>query len=77
MKRHAQNERRHEAVFGVVAENLFVEVAKQMEWLDADIGALQLALEQAPEVFESVGVNLSVNVLSRHGQSLRARNLVA
>jgi hypothetical protein len=46
----------------VVAENLFVKVAEQMEWLDANIGSLQLALEQTPEVFESVGVNLPVNV---------------
>jgi len=47
----------------VVAENLFVKVAKKMERLDRNIGSLQLALEQAPEVFETIGVNLSVNVL--------------
>src|SRR5271155_3587712 len=34
-----------------------------MEWLDANVGSLQLALEQAPEVFHTVGVNLSINVL--------------
>ena len=47
----------------VVAEHLFVKIAEQMERLDADVGSFQSALEEAPEVFESVGVNLSVNVL--------------
>ena len=46
----------------VVAENLLVQISEQVEWFHADIGALQLALEQTPEVFESVGVNLPVNV---------------
>ena len=46
----------------VVPEHLFVEIAEKVEGLNADIGAFQLALEQAPEVFESVGVHLSVNV---------------
>lgn len=46
----------------VVAENLFVQIPEEMELFDADVSAFQLALEKAPEVFESVGVNLSVNV---------------
>jgi len=46
----------------VIAEYLFVEISEQVERFHADVGAFQLALEQAPEVFESVGVNLAVNV---------------
>jgi hypothetical protein len=46
----------------VIPEHLLVEIPEEMEWLYADIGAFQLALEQTPKVFESVGVNLSVNV---------------
>jgi hypothetical protein len=46
----------------VVPKCLLVKVPEQVEWFDIDIRALQSALEQAPEVFESVRVNLSVNV---------------
>ena len=46
----------------VIAEYLLVQIPKEMERLHADIGALQLPLEQAPEVFHSVGVDLPVNV---------------
>jgi len=46
----------------VITEYLFIEVAEKMEWLDANVSAFQAAFEKAPEVFESVGVNLSVNV---------------
>ena len=46
----------------VIPEHLFVQIPEQMERLHAHIGSFQSALEQAPEVFESVGVNLSVNV---------------
>ena len=35
-----------------------------MERLDANVGAIQAALEQAPEVLQPVGVNLAINVLS-------------
>src|SRR5882762_3454120 len=55
----------NEVLFGgaiVVAKYLFVYVAKQMEWLYRNIGAFQSALEQTPKVFESIGVNLSLNV---------------
>src|SRR6266849_4121162 len=49
----------------VVAEYLFVEIPEQVERLHANVSAFELALEQAPEIFESVGVNLSVNVSFR------------
>jgi hypothetical protein len=40
----------------VVAKHLFVKVAKQMEWFDANIGSAKAALEQRPEVLDSVRV---------------------
>lgn len=46
----------------VVAEYLLIKVAEQMKWLDADIGSLQSTLQQTPEIFESVGVDLSMNI---------------
>lgn len=49
----------------VVAERLLVEVSKEMEWLNADIGSLKSALEQAPVVFERIGVDRAADVL--HG----------
>src|ERR1700730_6814830 len=47
----------------VVAEHLFIQVAEQMEWLDAYVCSLESTLNQAPEVFQSVGMDLPVNVL--------------
>ena len=47
----------------VVPEHLFVQIPEQMELFHARVSSLEAALEQAPEVFESVSVNLSVNVL--------------
>jgi len=49
----------------VIAENLFIQIPEEMKLFDTNVSALQLALEQAPEVFESVSVNLSVNVAFR------------
>jgi hypothetical protein len=49
----------------VEAKYLLINIEKQMEGFDADVCALESALEQAPEVFESVGVDLAVNVLLR------------
>ena len=46
----------------VVPEHLFVEITEKMEWFDAHVGSLESALEETPKVFESVGVDLSVNV---------------
>jgi hypothetical protein len=46
----------------VVSEGLFVKIPEQVERLDAHIGAVDSALEQAPEVFESVCVNLPIDV---------------
>lgn len=49
----------------VVPENLFIQIPEQVERFNADIGSLEAALQQAPEVFKSVGVNLPINVLFR------------
>ena len=46
----------------VVAEALLVEVAKQMERFNRNIGALEPALQQTPKVFHSVCMNLTVNI---------------
>jgi len=46
----------------VITENLFVKVAEKMERFDRNISAFELALEQTPEVFEAVGMNLPVNI---------------
>src|ERR1700730_11761577 len=47
----------------VVAEHLFIQVAEQMEWLDAYVCSLESTFKQTPEVFQSVGMDLPVNVL--------------
>ena len=46
----------------VVAERLFVNVPEQVKRLDAHVGAFQSALEQAPEVLHSVGMDLPVHI---------------
>ena len=46
----------------VVAESLFVEVAKQVERLDRNVGPADSAFKKTPEVLQSVGVNVAVNV---------------
>jgi hypothetical protein len=46
----------------VVAEGLLIKVTKQMEWLNTDVGSAKPSLQERPEVFESVSVNLPVNV---------------
>jgi len=46
----------------VIAEYLFVQIPEQVERFHVHVSSLEAALEQTPEVFESVGVNLSINV---------------
>lgn len=47
----------------VVAKHLLIQVAEQVKRLDTDVGSFQSALDQTPEVFQTVGMNLPVNVL--------------
>src|SRR5215469_8397913 len=49
----------------VEPEYLFICVSEQVKWFDANVCALQSTLEQAPEILQSVCVNLSVNVAFR------------
>jgi hypothetical protein len=49
----------------VEAKGLLVKVTKEMEGFNAHIGSAQAALQEAPEVFESVGVNLPVYIRYR------------
>src|ERR1700726_699829 len=49
----------------VVAKRLLIQVAEQMERFNADIRATDPALEQAPKVFESVGMDTTVNISLR------------
>jgi hypothetical protein len=46
----------------VVAEGLLIEIAEQVERLNADVGSLDGSLEQAPEILQTVGVDATVNV---------------
>lgn len=46
----------------VVGEHALVEVTEQVKRLDTDIGAVETTLEQAPEVFDAVGVDLAADV---------------
>src|SRR5208282_2021654 len=55
----------HRLLPQIVPEHLFVQVPKQMERLHADIGALQSALQDAPEVFQTVCVDAPVNITLR------------
>ena len=47
----------------VETESLFVDVAKQVERLNTNVGSMQSALQQAPEVFHCVGMYIAVCVL--------------
>jgi hypothetical protein len=49
----------------VVAIRLFVKIAEQMERLDADVCAMQAALQQRPKILHRVGVNIAIHVLNR------------
>src|ERR1035441_2527015 len=49
----------------VVAKCLFIDIAEQVERLNADVRAMQATLQETPEVFHRVGVDLAVHVL--HG----------
>src|SRR5437016_4984279 len=47
----------------VEAKSLFVQISEQVEWFHADVGSVQTALEQAPEVLHRVRMNVAANVL--------------
>jgi hypothetical protein len=47
----------------VEAKCLFIDVAKQVERLYADVGSMQATFQETPEVFHHVGMNVTVCVL--------------
>jgi hypothetical protein len=49
----------------VEAESLFVKIPEQVERLDANVGSLQSALEQAPVVLKAVCVDIPIHVRNR------------
>ena len=49
----------------VESERLFVEIPEQVERLNADVGSSDGALEQAPEIFKAVRVNIALRVANR------------
>jgi hypothetical protein len=53
----------------VESENLLVQIAKQMERFDPDIGAFQSALEARPEILDPIYVHEALRVFSPHGRS--------
>jgi len=46
----------------VVAENLLVQIPEKVERFHAYVGAFDSTLQKTPKVFESVGVNLPINI---------------
>jgi len=49
----------------VVAKSLFVDIAEQVKRLDADIGSVQAALQETPEVLDCVCVYIAADVFDR------------
>jgi hypothetical protein len=49
----------------VESERLLIEIPEQVEGLDGNVGSLQPALEQGPEVLHAVGVDFAAYVLDR------------
>lgn len=47
----------------VESEGLLVYVSEEMEWFNRNVGAAELTLEQAPEVFDPVGMHRTVYVV--------------
>jgi hypothetical protein len=46
----------------VVTECLFIQVAEQVEGFHAHIRFIQAALQERPKIFDSIRVNLAVNI---------------
>jgi hypothetical protein len=49
----------------VEPECLFVDIAKQVEGFHADVGSVQAALQETPEILHTIGVNVAVHILDR------------
>ncbi len=60
----------------VVAKHLFVQIPEEMKLFDANVGSLQSALEQAPEILQSVSVDATINVSFRMVDNFVLESLV-
>ena len=49
----------------VEPKRLLIDIAKQVEWLDTDVGSVQLPLNERPEVLHAVSVDVAIRVLDR------------
>ena len=49
----------------IVAKSLLIQITEKMEGLDRNVRAVNAPLEEAPEIFQAVRVNLTANVLYR------------
>jgi hypothetical protein len=49
----------------VKSKNLLVYIPAKVEWLYSNVGSSQSSLEQTPEIFDALSMNLSANVLLR------------
>src|SRR5207248_5402004 len=47
----------------VIAERLLVDVPEEMKWFHAHISTAETPLQETPEVFHPVSVNVAANVL--------------
>src|ERR1017187_7200245 len=54
-----------QALAGIVAECLFIKIPEKVKRLHADIGAMDTALQQRPEVLQTVGMDFTAHVLYR------------
>ena len=43
----------------VVAETLLIQIPEQVEGLHGNVGSVQAALEQRPEILQAVGVDIA------------------
>ena len=46
----------------VIAESLLIEVTEKMKRFDANIGSVDAALQEAPEVLKAIGVDVTIDV---------------
>lgn len=49
---------------GAIIESpaVLIQIAEQMKWFDANVGASQLALQEAPEILQPVSMDLPIHV---------------
>jgi len=50
-------------LFGYCSGKLLIQIAKRMKWPYGNVCALQSPLEQAPEVFNAVCVDATIDIL--------------